>query len=99
MQGICKNNFMKLSDMYFNKNQCIYEMDTVKGFTIVPTRYDIIILLMTSSTQLEEYIYRTNTCYLTDLNIISCNLSFPNQNKYIKFSICLVNAINIDIFI
>ena len=33
---------MKLSDIYFNQNQCIYEMDTVKGFTIVPTHYDII---------------------------------------------------------
>ena len=43
MQGICKNNFMKLSDMSFNQNQCIYEMDSVKGFTIVPTRCDIII--------------------------------------------------------
>ena len=29
--------------MYFNQNQCIYEMDPVNGFTIVPTRYDIII--------------------------------------------------------
>ena len=26
-----------------NQNQCIDEMDTVKGFTIVPTHYDIII--------------------------------------------------------
>ena len=43
MQGICKNNFMNLSDIYFNQNQYIYEMDTVKGFTIVPTNYDIII--------------------------------------------------------
>ena len=43
MQGICKNNFMKLSEIYFNQNQCIYEMDTVKGFTIVPTNYAIII--------------------------------------------------------
>ena len=32
---------MKLSDNYFNQNQCIYGMDTVKGFTIVPTHYYI----------------------------------------------------------
>ena len=45
---------MKLSDNYFSQNQCIYGMDTVKGFTIVPTHY---YFLMTSSTQLEEYMH------------------------------------------
>ena len=62
MQGICKNNFMKLSDIYFNQNQCIYEMDTVKGFIIVPTNNDIIICLGLHP------LYWKNICIISSLS-------------------------------
>ena len=30
-------------NIYVSQNQCIYEMDTAKSFTIVPSYYDLII--------------------------------------------------------
>ena len=67
---------MKLSDNYLIK---------ANAFRAIVLHIIILLFVNDFITQLEEYmhykyIYRTNTCYLTDLNIISCNLSFPNQN-------------------
>ena len=51
MQGICKNNYMKLSDIYFNQNQYIYEMDSQRLYYCAHKLW-YYYLLMTSSTQL-----------------------------------------------
>ena len=53
MQGICKNNYMKLSDIYFNQNHGIYEMDSQRRYYCAHKLW-YYYLLMTSSTQLEE---------------------------------------------
>ena len=132
-----KNNFMKLSDIYFSQQQCIYKMDTVKGLYLLlcphimillfvndfihsnipnsasfrhtvttgwslynntlPWTFNFVIDVIWEEIQLVGIIIciisrfiRTNKCYRTNLNIISCICRFQIKiYKYIKFSICL----------
>ena len=48
---------MKLSDIYFNQNQCIYEMDSQRKALLLCPQIIILLFVMTSSTKLEEYMH------------------------------------------